>query len=168
MSQRSLAEAYESLKALQGQQGPQTTGAILRRDVERFAIASADANGVYMDDGAARDAGYAGIPAPPLMLSSTIEWGAGPPTAELRLDGTGVDREGWLPLEGLRLVGGGQELVFHADVVVGTEFVAQPRLEDVVLKEGSSGALLLLVFATEFTSTAGDLLLDCRETLIAR
>ena len=47
-----------------------------RRDFERFAVACGDED--------------PGDVAPPLLLTSIIEWGAGPPLSALREDGTGA------------------------------------------------------------------------------
>jgi hypothetical protein len=150
-----IAAAHERLAAMVGHEGPEVRGRIDARDAARFAVAAGD------DD-------LAGT-VPPLMLSSTLEWGAGPPLGDLREDGTGVGREGWLPLEGLRLMGGGQDLEFHDDLGLGEEFTARSVLESAVLKEGGAGAMVLLVIATTFRAAADDrAVLTCRETLIGR
>jgi acyl dehydratase len=168
VSGRSLTEALATLQALVGTEGAEVTGTALRRDIERFARASGDEGAIHFDDAAAREAGYASAPAPPLMLSSILEWGPGPPLGELREDGTGVGRESWLPLESLRLMGGGQDLELHAPVYDGQQFVARPRLDAVELKEGGAGALLLMTITTEFRDPDGTPLVTCRETLIGR
>jgi acyl dehydratase len=165
---RSLADALEALQALLGSEGAAVSGTVLRRDIERFARASGDEAAIHFDDDAARIAGYASVPAPPLMLSSILEWGPGPPHGELRDDGTGVGRESWLPLEELRLMGGGQDLELHRPVYDGQQFVARPRLEAVELKEGAAGALLLVTITTAFRDPDGTPLVTCRETLIGR
>ena len=103
-----------------------------------------------------------------MFLTSIIEWGAGPPLSELREDGTGAAHDDFLPLEGLRLMGGGQELELGEDLVHGTEFTAQPTLEGATLREGRSGPLLLIHVRTEFRATDGRVLLTRRETLLAR
>lgn len=155
MSARSVSEALRDLEAMVGRSGPQQVAVVYARDIERYAIASGDAV-------------VSGMPAPPTMLSSVIEWGSGTPLGELRPDGTGVGREGWLPLQDLRLMGGGQDLVLHRPVLAGTEFVAEPTLESATLKEGRSGAMVLLVITTVYRTPAGEELVTCRETLIAR
>jgi hypothetical protein len=156
-----LAIAHEQLRRLIGASGPASTGTISIRDIERFVTASGD-------ELPTSNRADGRLPAPPLMVSSTIEWGAGPRLGDLRTDGTGVGREAWLPLEGLRLMGGGQDLTFHAVVLSGEAITATPRLEDVELKRGSSGELLLLTITTVFADDAGNALVTCRETLIAR
>jgi hypothetical protein len=149
-----LAEVHARLLELVGTAGPQIAGRADRRDFARFALACGE------DD--------PGDVAPPLFLPATIEWGAGPPLHALREDGTGADRDAWLPLAGLRLLGGGQELELGDDVVHGTEFTARPVLEDATVREGRSGPLLLIRVRTEFRATDGRLLVASTETMIAR
>jgi acyl dehydratase len=168
MTAHPIEVAYRKLESMIGCQGPELRGTATGRDIARYAVASGETSAIYVDEEAARDAGYAGIPCPPVMLSSVIEWGAGPDLRQLRPDGTGVGRESWLPLEGLRLMGGGQDLDFHEPVLAGADFVGRPTLESVEIKTGASGLLVLMVITTVFQDTSGVRLLTCRETLIAR
>jgi len=156
-----LRDAHEKLASLVGTSGPMVSGTVTDRDIARFAVACGD-------QAPAGSAPSAPTRAPLLMLPSVIEWGAGPALRELRPDGTGVGREGWLPLEGLRLMGGGQDLEFHADVTSGREFTAVPTLDAAQLKEGGAGQLLLLTITTVFRDEDGTDLLTCRDTLIGR
>jgi len=149
-----LAAVHAQLLELVGTSGAEISGRADRRDFARFAVACGEE-----------------VPAdvaPPLFLPSIIEWGAGPPLHELREDGTGADRDAFLPLDGLRLMGGGQDLELLEDVAHGTEFTARPTLEDAMLREGRSGPLLFIRVRTEFRATDGRLLLTSRETMIAR
>lgn len=150
-----IRSAHDELSKLVGRRGPAVHGTVTRTIIERFATAVGDDP-------------WDGSAAPELMLSSILEWGAGPPPAGLREDGTGVGREGWLPLDGLRLMGGGQDLVFHTPVGDGQAFVAEPELTNVTLKDGRGGDLLLLTITTEFRGAGGEPLVTCRETLIGR
>jgi hypothetical protein len=149
-----LAAVHARLLDLVGTSGSEIAGRADRRDFARFALACGEED--------------PGDVAPPLFLPSVIEWGAGPPLRELREDGTGAAHDDFLPLEGLRLMGGGQELELGDDVVHGTQFTARPTLEDATLREGRSGPLLLIRVRTEFRATDGRLLLTRRETLLAR
>jgi hypothetical protein len=168
MSTRTLADAHRELEGLVGAEGPEFAGTLARRDVARFAIASGEADPIYTNPKATRAAGYDEPPCPPLMLTSVIEWGEGLPLARLRVDGTGGGPGGWLPLEGLRLMGGGQDLIFHRRLFAGALFVARPRLESVELKGGERGRLVLMVITTDYHDARGAPLVTCRETLIAR
>ena len=149
-----LAEVHGRLVELIGTAGPEISGRADRREFARFALACGE------DD--------PGDVAPPMYLPSMIEWGTGPPLHALREDGTGADRDAFLPLEGLRLMGGGQDLEFGDDVLHDTEFRARPTLEDAALREGRSGPLLLLRLRTEFRTPEGRLLVTSRETILAR
>ncbi len=151
-----------------GRRGPELRGSVSARDIARFAVASGEDSPIYTSLEAARAAGYEGIPCPPLLLTSVLEWGAGPALGELRADGTGVGREAWLPLQGLRLMGGGQDLELHRPVLAGTEFVVEPALAAVERKQGGSGELILLTIETSYRTVDGEPLVTCRETLIAR
>jgi hypothetical protein len=155
MTATTLDSHYEALLALVGTRGWRLEGVVSRRDAERFALAAGDAD---LD----------GSRVHPLQLSSTMEWGSGLSASQLREDGTGAGREGWLPIDGLRLMGGGQDLTFHQPVPVGAAFIAEQTLEAVERKRGTSGDLLLLTIATDFRDEEGTLLTSCRETFIAR
>lgn len=152
----SVESAYRSLRDLVGQRGPRVEATVTSRDISRFAFAVGETE-------------HDSEVAHPLLLSSTFEWGAGVPQSQLRADGTGTSSESWLPLEGLRLMGGGQDLTLHAPVTAGASFVAEQQLEAVELKEGDTGALLLLRVVTDYRdSGTGELLVNCRETFIVR
>ncbi len=149
-----LADVHARLLELVGTSGREIHARADRRDFARFAVACGD--------------GDPGDVAPPMYLTSVIEWGAGPPLSALREDGTGAAHDDFLPLDGLRLMGGGQELELGDDLVHGTEFTAQPTLEGATLREGRSGPLLLIRVRTEFRAADGRVLLMRRETLLAR
>jgi hypothetical protein len=155
MTGTTLDSHCDALRALVGTSGPRLEGVVMARDAARFALAAGDAglDGVYLH---------------PLQLSSTMEWGSGVPASQLREDGTGAGREGWLPIDGLRLMGGGQDLTFHTPVAVDMGFTAEQTLESVERKRGASSDLLLLTIATDFRDEQGTLLTSCRETFIAR
>jgi N-terminal half of MaoC dehydratase len=149
-----LTAVHDRLQTLVGTSGREIHARADRRDFARFALACGDED--------------PGDVAPPLFLTSVIEWGTGPPLSALREDGTGASHDEFLPLEGLRLMGGGQELELGDDVVDGTEFTARPTLEGATLRQGRAGPLLLIHVRTEFHATDGRLLLTRRETLLAR
>ena len=165
---RELTVEFDRLRAALGAQGPPLTGSLDTRSIERFARASGETDPVYYSDDAALAAGFTSRPAPPLMLSSVLDWDGGPALDQLRSDGSGAGKERWLPLDGLRLMGGGQVLAFHRRALAGLTFTATPTLDDVELKHGASGMLLLVSVVTRFHDEYGDLLLTCTETLIGR
>jgi hydroxyacyl-ACP dehydratase HTD2-like protein with hotdog domain len=67
-----------------------------------------------------------------------------------------------------RLLNGGNEIEFYRCLAVGEKCVANARYADVQLKQGKSGAMLLVVIETVFSTEAGERLLVNRQTLIWR
>ncbi len=163
-----VTSAYDGLRGAIGAQGQPLRGALDIVSIERFARASGEIDEIYYSDVAARAAGYSARPAPPLMLSSVQEWGGGPAVDTLRPDGSGVGKESWLPFGGLQIMGGGQSLDVHAPLLAGTTFTAVPTLEDVTLKSGGSGELVMITITTRYMADDGQPLLTCTETLIGR
>jgi acyl dehydratase len=163
----SFPEIYEQVKAQLGKTRRIPFGVINRRDVERFAFAVDDPNPLFFDDAFARAHGYSSAIAPPLYLSSVLGWESGPPQDSLSPDGNPFD-ETALPVGGLRVMGGGQELEFHRPVTAGLEVVIEFSVTNVELKQGRSGPLLVIQLQKKFLTKDGALLVTCRENAIAR
>jgi hydroxyacyl-ACP dehydratase HTD2-like protein with hotdog domain len=152
-----VAAGYELLRGLIGTTGPELRATVRARDFERFAVA------VGIDRSDADPA-----VAPLLFAPAIQDWDAGPALSELRADGTGADRTSFLPLEGFRLMGGGQELEFHAPVRDGTELRIRSTLDGVELKHGRSGDLVILALTTVYADEQGQPLITCRDTTLVR
>ncbi|GAA4236538.1 hypothetical protein GCM10022254_46410 [Actinomadura meridiana] len=127
-------------------------GIITARDFQRFAVAAGETPGDV---------------APPLFLSSVLGWNAGPTSDELTPDGTGDEKAG-LPLDGLRLMGAGQDLDFHHPLQDGTRVVRETSVENVTLKQGGQGPFLIITMLRAFSDDSGTPLVTCHDTLIAR
>ena len=155
-----LLEAHcERLRAEVGTERTERLGTIGQRDIARFAVAShAPPSHPGPEDATAH----------PLFLSSVMGWGDGPAESELDTDGTAASDTRGIPLDGVRLMGAGQELEFHHPVRAGASLVVHTSLADVQLKHGRSGSLLLLRIRRRFTDEAGTPLVTCHESFIAR
>jgi acyl dehydratase len=153
-----LQDQYERLQAELGTEHTERLGVIDRRDIARFATASHAPTSSRGGDAVA----------PPLFLSSIMGWGSGPPEDELDTDGTAPAETRGLAVGGVRLMGAGQDLEFHAPVRAGTTVVVHTSLADVQLKHGRSGSLLLMRILRRFTDEHGQPLITCRESFIAR
>jgi hypothetical protein len=155
-----VREAYENTRALVGMVRSRDLGRIDRRDLDRFFAAV----------GAVAPPGAPGSPcaAHPLYLTAVLGWGAGPANEELRPDGTEILDTDAIPLSGLRLMGGGQDLEFHADVTEGMQVRTELTLEGAEIKDGRTGPILLLRLVRRYWDQQGTLLVTCRETLMAR
>jgi len=109
------------------------------------------------------------LQAPPLYVSAVMSWGAGPRTSDLRADGVGRTVLDELPLKGLRLMGGGQDLEFLSPVLADMVIESSIEIVNVSQKIGKSGTLIILETLTTYSNQAnGDVLILCRERIIAR
>jgi hypothetical protein len=132
----------------------------------RFALACGETDPVWFDDDAARAAGYAAPPLPPLLLTSTRSWEAGP--VALNPDGTPQDDPGFPAGHGLRALGGGQRLAFDGDAVTGVPLTAEVEVLGVEQKSGRSGDLLIVELERRFTDVDGRMLVRCAESRVLR
>lgn len=148
-------------------------GEIRALDFQRYAVAVGDLNPIYFDDVAARAAGHPGIVAPPNFLTSIIEWGLGPLESEMREDGNhrnGIAQKliGVAPeqLQGLRMMGGGNEITFGKPVRPGDFVTLTRRLVETYERPSRMGALVFFVHENTYTDQNGEMLAICRETNI--
>lgn len=142
-----------------GTQERRYLGAITERDSARFHVTI---QGAVPGD----DRKQTGMH--PLMPSAVLAWGEGPPEDDLIADGNVKDVFAGVDLGGLRLMGGGQDLVFHQPVEPGTELWMDVQVEDVQLKQGRSGEFITLLILREFRDAAGTTYTTCHETFLAR
>jgi hydroxyacyl-ACP dehydratase HTD2-like protein with hotdog domain len=154
-----LDAALASTSEVLGRATTQELGVLDARDLQRFAVAVGAA--AEVDPGAV-------VEAHPLYLTAVLGWAAGPPNHELRPDGTELLATDRVPVDGLRLMGGGQELEFLESPRAGMEVQVETVLEHVEIKEGRSGRLLLMRIVRRYRTTDGVLLAVCTETLMAR
>ena len=164
----SIPDLCEELKRHVGRSERSDLGIIRKEAFQRFAVAADNLNPVFFEAESARAAGYSDAVAPALYLSAVRNWQAGPPQESLRPDGTTRHEFAFLPLEGMRIMGGGQDLELHAPVTDGTRVSMELRLDGVELKQGRSGDLLLIKVTQIYRDAADRPLVTCRETFIAR
>lgn len=172
------AENYASYQGMEG--APKVAAMPLERDtLRRFVQAVMDHDPVYYDEEAAAASKFGALTAPPLYPVHAFRLPADVPdpleavARDANADGTagimGVTF-GLPPIESpyRRLLNGGNEIEFYRSLRVGEKAVAHPRYASVVLKEGKSGAMLLVTVETRFTTESGEPLLLNRQTLIWR
>lgn len=169
---------YDRYKGLQA--GKTISAMPLEADtLRRFAQAIMDADSLYFDAAEATISRYGGLVAPPLYPVHAFRRPPGTPdpldamAANHDADGTqGSIGVGFglpdVPMPYRRLLNGGNEIEFLRNLRVGERVVAEPRYADVVLKQGKSGNLLLVVVETRFSTETGELLLINKQTLIWR
>lgn len=162
------SELHERARRFIGYRDQLDLGEISRKDFQRFALTVGDFNPLYFDEDEARAAGYQRLVVPPLYLTSVMGWGAGPAAGELREDGLAESDSFLIPIPGLRLMGGGQKIEFAGPVLEGTRVTLHRRLEDVTLRLGRSGPLVLFTVRRDYVDASGTLLASCLETFIGR
>jgi hypothetical protein len=152
----------------------------LERDtLRRFVQAIMDTDPLYLDAVYAKGTKYGETVAPPLYPVHAFRPAPGGPDwldalrTDHDADGSGGNDGvffGLTPIESpfKRLLNGGNEIEFFRCLAVGEKCVANAQYADVRLREGKSGALLLVTIETTFSTEAGEKLLVNRQTLIWR
>jgi acyl dehydratase len=110
-----------------------------RGHIRRFVQAIGETNPIYLDEGAARAAGYDRIPAPP---SFAVALRANDP------------REG-VPIDWKKLLHGEQEFTFQRPLLAGDRLTIIGRIAEVYVKEGKSGPMDFMVLETIATDGGG-------------
>ena len=120
-----------------------------------FAKATGQADPVYTDPAAARDAGHRDLPVPPTFLFCL----------EMEGPNAGALRE-LLGLDYRRLLHGEQRFSYHAMACAGDQLRFEQRIEDIYDKKG--GALEFVVRLTRVTNQHGVLVAELRSTTVQR
>ena len=130
-----------------------------RAAIRYFALAIGDDNPIYHDDELAHSQGYPGVIAPPTLVCETGQYMTGPRSA--------IGHTWDLPVEGVRMIRGGNDYEFSRPVVPSDIITARWRIEDIKERESSSGIPMLIVTSeATYSNQNGDLLATNRETLI--
>lgn len=158
---------------------PSLSYAPLESDVlRRFVQAVMDDDPLYHDADHAKATRHGGIVAPPLYPVHAFKRLPGSPDPldlvkdNPDADGAGGiwDKLGLTPIESpyKRLLNGGSEIEFFQCLRLGERVYTTSRYQDVQLKEGKSGKMLLVTIETELRNDRQELLLINRQTLIWR
>ncbi len=144
-------------------------GTITAVMIRRYARAIGERNPLYFDAGYARSHGHADIVAPPNFLTAVSIWDEGPPSEDLREDGTPetLDLMG-LPKSGVRVMGGGEHMQFHAPVTAGTTVVERTTMADAELRQGRTGEFIVISYRHEFVDEDGRLLVTSIRKVLLR
>ncbi|HVY85903.1 MAG TPA: MaoC family dehydratase N-terminal domain-containing protein [Caulobacterales bacterium] len=121
-----------------------------------FCQAIGETNPIYLDDSAARKAGYPAIPAPPTYASVLAN--LAPPKADLVLSVLGADLG--------RMLHGEQGFTQHKPIFVGDRIRLKQRIADIYDKKG--GALEFVVLETSVTNQDDELCATMRTVAVLR
>lgn len=142
-------------------------GEVTEKEIKRFAYATDDLNGIYLDDACAKSAGLPGIVAPP--LSVVVFTREDHPLGELQEDGIGKARGRSVLYQRLpRVVAGGTEYDFFQHIRPGDVLTSESRTGNVFEKQGRSGPLLFVESVTTWTNQRGEKVAVQRFTAVYR
>ena len=128
---------------------------IERGRLKFFAKAIGETDPVYTDEAAARDAGYADLPAPPTFLfAAELDSGA----MFGLLDRLGVPHE--------KVLHGEESFEYLGPVVAGDTVTVSSRIKDIYDKKG--GALEFVVKTSRATNQRDELVAEMRTVLVCR
>lgn len=143
------------------------TGAVLRRDWQRWAAAVGDDNPLWFEPDYARANGYRDVICPPLYLQYAILGVS--PLARLRPDGSSGAVSGGLAFpRAPRRMAGGESFRFHLPAYHGDEVEMVRTIDSIVEKEGRSGRFVLVTWHTVYHNQNRDLLAEATTSMIAR
>lgn len=133
-----------------------------RASIRYFAIAVGDDNPLYTDEEFARAHGHPGVVAPPTLVCETNQFVSG------ARDADGYLGHRWpLPVEGCRLIRGGNEYEFHRRVLPTDRVTVRWRLAEIEERSSAKGeALLMVVSIATYTNQDAETLATNRETII--
>lgn len=134
---------------------PTVTFEVEKGRLRFFAEAIGETRPEYLDEAAARAAGYRSLPAPPTFLMAA-DFDAG--TMSTMLDTLGV------PIG--RILHGEQSFTYHAPVCAGDVLSVESRISDIYSKKG--GALEFIVKDSLLKDAQGKAVVEARSVIVVR
>ncbi len=127
-----------------------------------FALAIGDTNPIYIDDAAARAAGYDGVTAPPTFVTETNQYMSG------ETDAHGYGGHSWgIEIPGTRMIRGGHDYEFHQPVAVGDVMTVEWTVAEVSERTSRAGAQMVeIISEARYSNQHRQLLAVNREKLI--
>lgn len=152
--------------SFKGRKGGRSRIVIERSAVTNFARGVKDANPIYYDARAAKEAGFADIPAPPTFLIAANVWGTWP---EDQPADPGVNPTGEVVAEYARqgglLLHGEQAFTYERPIIVGDVLDTETEIVDTYAK----GSMTFTIAETRFTDArTGELVATARGNFINR
>lgn len=154
-------------KSKKGMEFPEFTFEVEKGKIAEFAMAFSQKESkdqidqIYVDEKAARDAGFEGITIPPTFQTCFALWSGGGLMPILEELGINL----------ARLLHGGEEYEYYAPIHVGDKITCKTKVADVYDKEKKNkpGKFMeFTVLETEMKNQKGDLVIKSRSTLIER
>lgn len=143
------------------------SGAVVRRDWQRWAAAVADHNPLYFDADHARAHGYDDVICPPLYLQYAVLGVAR--LDSLREDGSSGSGTGDLAFPACpRRMAGGESTTFLRPAYHGDEITSTRTLSSIEEKKGRSGRFVLVTWHTTYENQRREVVAETTSSMIAR
>jgi acyl dehydratase len=163
------ASLAQSLRAQIGVTTTEKLGRLTETLIRRYARAVGDDNPLYHDEQYARSVGMPGLVAPPNLIPSVVCWTEGADYDGLRTDGTEAEeRLPGVPASGVRIMGGGEEMEFHAPACAGMELELETALTEVEETATRSGPMLVLRYRNHYTDQDGNPIITTYRAVLLR
>jgi acyl dehydratase len=138
-----------------GRQLPTATFELEKGRLRFFAKATGETRPEYLDEAAARAAGYRSLPVPPtFLMAADLEAGI----MFTLLDDLGV------PIG--NILHGEQSFTYHQQVCAGDVLTVESRIADIYAKKG--GALEFIIKDSLIKDQNGTLVMEARSVIVAR
>lgn len=138
-----------------GYRHPAHSVEVERGKLRFFARAIGETSPVFLDEAAARAAGFRGLPAPPTYAFS-LELDQPRPFAVLEALGVRLDR----------ILHGTQRFFYHVPICAGDRIMLQPVVEDIYERKG--GTMGFIVIRTTAMNQLGELAVEMTKTVVVR
>ena len=121
--------------------------------IQAFTRSIGESDPVFVDERAAREAGYRGLVAPPTFCTVLVERMALP---DINLN------------FGSMQVHAGERVQPRAPIVAGDQLTASSRLKDVYAKTGRTGTMVFISWETTFRNQNSEIVADIEESFARR
>lgn len=143
------------------------SGAVVKRDWQRWAVSVREDNPLYFDTDYAREHGYADVICPPLYVQYAILGVT--PLDTLREDGSSGAASGSLQFpDAPKRMAGGESTTFLRPCYDGDVITSVRTVESIVEKQGRSGRFVLVTWKTDYTNQRRELVSEATTSMIAR
>ncbi len=121
--------------------------------VKSFTQGIGETNPIFIDESAAKAAGYSGLVAPPTLCTIFV-CQVKLPDVKLKFGKSGMHA--------------GQKVQTVTPIVVGDEITASSHLKDVYAKTGRTGTMVFVVWETTFSNQNGQVVAEVQESFARR
>ena len=148
-----MAMELEYDRSLYGKEHTAGPFEVSERLLQAFTQSVGESDPVFVDEKAAREAGYRGLVAPPTFCTVLVD----------RVDLPDINLN-----FGHMSMHAGQRVQPRAPIVAGDQVTASSHLKDVYAKTGRSGTMVFILWETTFRNQSGEVVADVQQSFARR